>query len=105
MRVNPDGSIDIGTSVYSAGPAPLNISISGDVNIQSNGNITVSAMKECNINAMSNINVSAVKNVEINSLGGQINLGNNPAKQLVNNFPNCVICGAPHCLGNVQVNC
>lgn len=103
MRVNPDGSIDIGTSVYSAGPAPLNVSISGDVNIQSMGNITVSAMKECNVNALQNVTVSAVGNVDVQSQAGIITLGPNPAKQPVCNLPNCVICGAPHQIGNTKV--
>ena len=87
MRVDPDGNIDIGTSIYSGGPANLNINISGDAQLNTFGNIQISAMKDVNIN----------------STMGQINLGNNLAKQLVNNLPSCLICGAPHCLGNVQV--
>ena len=86
-RINPDGSIDIQTSVYSAGPAPLNVNVSGDVTINSMGNTTVSAFG----------------NVDIQATTGQITLGNNLAKQLVNNLPSCLICGAPHCLGNIQV--
>lgn len=103
MRVNPDGSIDIGTSVYSAGPAPLNVSISGDVNIQCNGNMQLSAMKECTINALQNINVSAMGNVDVQSQAGMITLGPNPAKTPVCNLTNCVICGAPHQIGNTKV--
>jgi hypothetical protein len=73
------------------------------VNIQCNGNMQLSAMKECTINALQSINVSAMGNVDVQSQAGMITMGNNPAKQLVNNFPSCVICGAPHCLGNIQV--
>ena len=86
-RINPDGSIDIQTSIYSAGPAPLNVNVSGDVTINSMGNTTVSAFG----------------NVDIQATTGQITLGNNLAKQLVNNLPGCLICGSPHCIGNTQV--
>ena len=81
MRVDPDGNIDIGTSIYSGGPANLNINISGDAQLNTFGNIQISAMKDVNIN----------------STMGQINLGNNPVKQFVCNIPNCLICRCPTC--------
>ena len=80
-RINPDGSIDIQTGVYSAGPAPLNVNVSGDVTINSMGNTTVSAFG----------------NVDIQATTGQITLGNNLAKQLVCNIPNCLICRCSAC--------
>lgn len=74
----------------------LNLSIAGPVNIAAERDVTVTAGK------MSTINVSAP--------GGTINLGDNavdksidgkkipsPTKQLVNNLPNCLFTGAPHC--------
>lgn len=74
----------------------LNLSIAGPVNIAAARDVTVTAGK------MSTINVSAP--------GGTINLGDNavdktiggkkvpsPTKQLVNNLPNCLFTGAPHC--------
>lgn len=85
-RINPDGSIDISTCVYS-GAAPLNLNVSGDINIITDRN--------CNISARGNVDIQATT--------GQITLGNNLAKQLVNNLPQCLICGAVHCLGNTQV--
>ena len=75
-RINPDGSIDISTNVYSAGAADLNINVSGNVNIISNGNT----------------NISAMGNVDVQSTNGEITLGNNSAKNCVNNFEQCLIC-------------
>ena len=80
--------IEIQTSVYSAGPGNLNVSISGDVNLNANGKICISAFGD----------------VDINTTTGQINLGNNAMKNLVNNLPVCLVCGAQHCIGNTQVN-
>ena len=76
MRIDPNGNIEIGTGVYEDGPANLNVSISGNINLTAMGNIQISAMKD----------------VDINSTVGKINLGDNPAKQLVNNLPACMIC-------------
>jgi hypothetical protein len=86
-RINPDGSIDISTCTYSAGNAPMNINVSGDINI--------TTMGQCNISAMSGVN--------INTTTGKISLGNNPIKAPVCNLRNCLICGAPHQIGNTQV--
>lgn len=74
----------------------LNLSIAGPVNIAAERDVTVTAGKK------STVNVSAP--------GGTINLGDNavdksiggkkitsPTKQLVNNLPNCLFTGAPHC--------
>lgn len=74
----------------------LNLSIAGPVNIAAERDVTVTAGK------MSTVNVSAP--------GGTINLGDNaidktidgkkvpsPTKQKVNNLPNCLFTGAPHC--------
>ncbi len=86
-KIDSDGNIDIATSIYTNGGANLNINVSGNININAYGDTTISAMG----------------NVDVQSTTGQITLGNNPAKQLVNNFTQCVICGAPHCIGNIQV--
>jgi hypothetical protein len=55
------------------------------------------------LNSFGNITLNAFGDVAISSTTGEINLGNNLLKQLVNNLPSCLICGAPHCVGNVQV--
>ena len=44
-----------------------------------------------------------MKDVNINTTTGTINLDNNTIKQLVNNLPACLVCGAEHCIGNTQV--
>lgn len=75
-RINPDGSIDISTCTYSAGNAPLNLNVSGNMNINT--------FSDCNISAMGNVNVRTTS--------GEITLGNNVVKQLVNNLPQCLIC-------------
>ena len=52
-----------------------------------------------------NASVEILPNGTINILGAvAINLGDNIAKQLCNNFPNCVFSGAPHAFGNTKVN-
>lgn len=76
MRVDSDGNIDIGTSIYSGGPANMTVNVSGNVQINSYGNCQLSAFG----------------NVDVQSTTGQITLGNNLAKQLVNNLPQCMVC-------------
>ena len=76
MRVDSDGNIDIGTSIYSGGPANMTVNVSGNVQINSFG--------DCKL--------SAFGNVDVQSTTGQITLGNNLAKQLVNNLPQCMVC-------------
>jgi hypothetical protein len=87
MRIDADGNIDIGTSIYSGSGANLNVSVSGNININSYGNTTLSANG----------------NVNIRSTKGEITFGNNSAKEFVNNLPACMICGGKHCIGNIQV--
>lgn len=87
IRIDPDGNIDIGTGIYSGGPANMNINVSG----------------KATINTYDTIQISAMKDVNINTVNGDINLGDNPMKQLVNNLPQCLVCGGNHCIGNRQV--
>jgi phage gp45-like len=76
MRIDADGNIDIGTSIYSGSGANLNVSVSGNINI----------------NAYDNITLSANGNVDIRSTKGEITFGNNSAKEFVNNLSMCMIC-------------
>lgn len=90
------------------------------INISSNGSITIdqgtpmglSTSKptlditingKTNLTANDDIDIKSSKNVMVESVTGEIKLGNNPAKQLVCNLPNCLVTGAPHAVGNIQV--
>lgn len=87
MKVDADGNITIGTNSYTNGPANFNLNVSGNININTNGNATISANG----------------NVDIKTVKGKISLGDNPMKQLVNNFDICPVIGCPHYKGNTQV--
>lgn len=91
ITVAANGSIDISQPSSSGGfsaaePAKLSINIADTANITVNGDATIESKM--------NVYVKA---------GGEINLGNNVAKQLVCNLPNCLVTGAPHAVGNIQV--
>lgn len=85
-QIDKDGNIDVQTGTQGGGNYTIkingkaNVDVTGDVNLKSNGNVDV----QC-------------------GPAGQITMGNNPAKQNVNNIPNCFICGALHAVGNTQV--
>lgn len=85
------------------------ISQHGDISIRTgsqaekNGNLSVEILGNANINANGNVEISSNKDINVKSVTGSINLGNNTAKQLVNNIPFCFICGAKHAAGNTQV--
>ena len=74
----------------------VNLTIAGPVNLNADKDVTINAGKKSTIN--------------VNAPGGIINLGDNAAdkevngvkvpsltKQKVNNLPNCLFTGAPHC--------
>lgn len=69
------------------------------------GDITVNCEGNVELNVTGNIDITAENgDINITSKSGMINLGNNLAKQLVNNLPNCLLTGAPHYIGNTNVN-
>jgi len=70
-----------------------NISIKTGTNMKSWLDVTVNG--DCNINVSGNANVYATQNVTVDA-GMFVDLGNNPAKQFVNNLTNCPICGILH---------
>ena len=67
----------------------------GDLNIHVLGNCTVNVDKDCTLTSLGTTKVDGVK----------VELGNNAAKQLVDNLPNCVVTGAPHFIGNTNTYC
>lgn len=70
-----------------------NISVKTGTNQKTWLDITVNG--DCNINVSGNANVYAQQNVTVDA-GMFVDLGNNPAKQFVNNLPQCPICGIIH---------
>ena len=89
--IDGQGTINIQTGMSLSGMGDLNINVSGN----------------CTINSVGSMTISAMDNVELHTLPGKsITLGDNlmiPGGNLVNNLPNCLICGSPHSLGNTQV--
>ena len=70
--------------------------------------ITLESELAVNINAKSTgqINIhSDTGNIMVDSDTGEVQLGKNLAKQFVNNLPTCIVTGAPHAVGNVNVKC
>lgn len=86
-RIDSNGNIQINTGTYTNGPGNLTCNIAGKIDLETD----------------STINIKAQKDVNIDSVGGNVNLGKNAQKQLVNNLPQCLICGAMHCIGNTNV--
>jgi len=90
IEINKTGTITITTNTNLDNE-------SGHVNLNIAGNIDVHSIN-------GKINVIADKgDINVDSTAGNVNLGKNAAKQLVNNLPNCLVTGAPHCLGNINV--
>ena len=84
--------------------------IDGDGNMiiqtgsKTSSNMEITVNGKVNLNANSDINVKSNGNVDVQcGPQGTITMGANGAKQLVNNVPNCFVCGCPHAVGNIQV--
>lgn len=91
ITISANGSIDVSQPTMSSNlsdtsPAKLNINIANKANITIGGDAVIESKMNVDIKA-----------------AGEIRLGNNPAKQLLCNLPNCLVTGAPHAVGNVQV--
>lgn len=85
FQIDGDGNMTIQTG---NGRTNMDITVHGTATINTDG--------DCNVKANGNVDVQC-------GPAGQITMGNNPAKQLVNNVPNCFVCGCPHAVGNIQV--
>ncbi len=85
------------------------VDVDGNIQIDNeagnNGNLTVNIAGNVTLNAGADADIIAQGNVHVNSLGGQVLLGSNLAGQLINNLPVCLVTGAPHTIGNVNVKC
>lgn len=87
VRIDEKGNMKIATGVISNSDGHMSIEVNGDTELITKGNTTI----------------QSDGNVEVKAVRGQINLGNNPAKQLVNNLPTCPVIGCPLAVGNTQV--
>lgn len=91
ITIGANGSVDISqpttsSNIKDSTPAKLTVNIGNTADIVVQGDATIESKM--------NVNVKA---------GGEILLGNNLAKQLVNCLPVCLVTGAPHNGQNVQV--
>lgn len=89
ITIGADGSLTINTGEDFSGPGKLTVNAGGDADII----------------VGQNAKIRAKGNVNINAVQGNVNLGRNPAKQLCNNFTNCLFTGIPHNIGNTNVKC
>lgn len=87
-KIDTFGNVSIATG-RQLGTGNLKVTVYGDASIKADGKATVDGNNGVDI-------------IADNPLA-KISLGNNPAKQKVNNLVSCVICGAPHTIGNTQV--
>lgn len=99
FTIDKDGNIKIvansntnvvGTDLLDK-PSSLTVETEGNINLVSHGNVNITAAKQVNIKTDTEI--------------GEINLGNNPMKTLVNNLPICPVLGCKLAVGNTQVKC
>lgn len=80
-----------------------NLSIDTGATDSNQGNLTINVLGNSEIKVTGQSKIESQGNCEINSTTGQVNIGLNPAKQLVNNLPCCLVTGAPHYVGNTNV--
>jgi hypothetical protein len=88
LTIDRNGSISVTTGEGIEGLGNIKINVKGNTEINTTGDTKIT---------------STTGKVIIDSDANMVELGRNVAKQLVNNFPNCVICGVPHNVGNTNV--
>jgi len=97
-KVSPDGTVETYIKEGGGNSSDYNLKIKcnpdGSYEIESKAGITVNGVE---------VTVTATGTVDV--LGSQINLGDNPTKQLCANLPNCLFTGAPLAVGNTKVRC
>jgi hypothetical protein len=87
ISISKDGSISISSMVASDTTPNMSVNMVGNINLNTKGNVDVISEGDININAVK----------------GAVNLGNNPAKQLVCTQPVCFVTGAPLNGNNINV--
>ena len=88
LTIDRNGSISVTTGEGIEGLGNIKINVKGNTEINTTGDTKIT---------------STTGKVIIDSDANMVELGRNVAKQLVNNFPNCVICGVPHNVDNTNV--
>ena len=80
----------------------ITIGITGKISITTNlSDFDMTINGDANMNVTGKTNIVSMGDVKVD--GKTVNLGKNLQKQLVNNLPNCLICGSPHQIGNTNV--
>lgn len=90
LVIDQNGSIVVNTGEGMDAKGNIKINVKGNTEINTEGETKV---------------ISNTGKVIIDSKNNMVELGRNLAKQFINNFPNCVICGVPHNVGNTNVKC
>lgn len=88
LTIDKNGSIAVNTGEGMDATGNITINVKGNTEISTTGDTKIT---------------SSTGKIIIDSNTNMVELGRNVAKQLVNNFPNCVICGVPHNVGNTNV--
>lgn len=90
ITIGADGSLTINAGMNYNQNGNIKINCYGDTNIETNGDVSLK---------------STTGNVNIDAVQGDINLGRNTIKRLINNLPICPVTGLDHCVGNTNVKC
>ncbi len=115
------GSLDINvtgeeSSISLTSKKDVTVNATGDISLNASGKATVAAQGDVDVTSAGKATLKSTGDVKVESTGKAtvkaaqvdvdsplVNLGKNPAKQLCNNLPACLISGAPHAIGNVGV--
>ena len=90
ITIGGDGTLTINTGSSFAEKGKFIVNCDGETQIETQGDVKITSLT-------GNINIDAV--------GGMVNLGRNPSKQLINNLPICPVTGMPHYVGNTNAMC
>ena len=90
ITIGGDGTLTINTGSSFAEKGKFIVNCDGETQIETQGDVKITSL---------------TGNVNIDAVGGMVNLGRNPSKQLINNLPICPVTGMPHYVGNTNVMC
>ena len=90
ITIGSDGTLTINTGSSFAEKGKFIVNCDGETQIETQGDVKITSL---------------TGNVNIDAVGGMVNLGRNPSKQLINNLPICPVTGMPHYVGNTNAMC